>query len=296
MKKSFGSALILLLAATAAGQDREKKAYELLYDDVQLLKQQVQRLEKKADQAADDIRLIKDQVRDLLGQFKLFQSEQAKSREGLREVPAQYQALLEKLSQIDALLGRLAEDTASLKSKSPAAEVEEKVPARDERAPNVKKPNDPKTKEPAKKEDPAKEKTAVPAAPPPSNLSPIDVFNTAQADYEKGNYDLAIDGFAMYRESFPASPQADDAVYMIGECGYSQKKFAKAIDSFDDLIMTYPLSNRIAAAYLKKGLSLVELKKKDEAIAVLKFLVAKYPVEDEAKQAQQKLKELQERQ
>jgi len=296
MKKGLGAALVLLLAATAAGQDREKKAYELLYDDVQLLKQQVQRLEKKTDLAADDVRLIKDQVRELLGQFKLFQSEQAKSQEGLRAVPAQYQALLEKLSQIDALLIRLAEDTAALKSKSPAAEAEEKVPAKDDGAPNIKKPRDPKDKEPVKKGEAPKDKPAVPANPPPSNLSPIDVYNTALADYEKGNYDLAVDGFAMYRESFPASPQADDAVYMIGECGFSQKKFAKAIDSFDDLIMTYPLSNRIAAAYLKKGLSLAELKKKDEAIAVLKFLVAKYPVEDEAKQAQQKLKELQERQ
>ena len=59
--------------------------------------------------------------------------------------------------------------------------------------------------------------------------------------------------------------------------------------------MTYPLSDKIAAAYLKKGYALAELKKKDEAVAVLKFLVAKYPLEEEARQAQEKIKELQER-
>ena len=64
---------------------------------------------------------------------------------------------------------------------------------------------------------------------------------------------------------------------MIGECYFSQKKFDKAIEAFDDLIVNYPLSDKIAAAYWKKGLSLAELKKKDEAIAVLRLLITKYP-------------------
>jgi TolA-binding protein len=80
---------------------------------------------------------------------------------------------------------------------------------------------------------------------------------------------------------------------MIGECYYSQKKFAKTVDALDDLIVNYPLSDKIAAGYLKKGLALIELKKKDEAVAVLKFLVLKYPLEEEAKMAQEKIKELQ---
>ena len=79
MKKGLGAALVLLMALAAAAQDREKKTYELMYEDVQLLKQQVLRLEKKFDQSADDIRQLKDQVRDLLGQFRLLQSDQANS-------------------------------------------------------------------------------------------------------------------------------------------------------------------------------------------------------------------------
>jgi len=79
---------------------------------------------------------------------------------------------------------------------------------------------------------------------------------------------------------------------MIGECRYSQKKFAPAVESFDELIVNYPASNKIAATYLKKGYCLAELKRKDEAIAVLRFLVSKYPLDEEAKSAQQKIKEL----
>jgi tol-pal system protein YbgF len=291
MRKALGAALVLLLALAAAAQDREKKSYELMYEDVQLLKQQVLRLDKKMDQAGDELRQLREQVRDLLGQFRLLQADQSKSQEGLRNVPSQFQVLIDKLSQIEATLGRLGDDVAVLKTRPPAEDKAEPA-GKDDKAPGAKKPKD---KEPARKGETPKDKDgrSVPDVPPAANLKPEEVYNTAQADYEKGNYDLAVDGFAMYRESFPSSPKADNALYMIGECYYSQKKFAKAVDALDDLIMTYPLSDKIAAGYLKKGLALAELKKKDEAVAVLKFLMAKYPLEEEAKAAQEKLKELQ---
>ena len=289
MKKALGAALVLILAGSAAGQDREKKTYELLYEDVQLLKQQVQRLDKKLDGTVEDLRRIKDQLGDLQTLFKSLQTEQAKTSDGVRAVPAQYQALTERLGQIETLLIRMAEDVAALKSAPPAAAY-----------PEAQLPDEAPGKKPRDKEAPAKAKpdaaAGEPAAKPPvTNLSPMSVYDTAQADYSKSSYDLAIDGFTMYRESFPTSPQADNALYMIGECYYSQKKLQKSIDAMDDLIMTYPLSDKIEAAYLKKGYALAELKKKDEAVGVLKYLISRYPIAEEARQAQEKLRELQER-
>ncbi len=284
MKKALGAALAILLAAAAWGQDREKKTYELLYEDVQLLKVQMQRLEKKLNQTAEDVLGIKNQVRDALSRLEKLQSDQAKTQEGLRTIPAQFQVLIDKLTQVDALLTRVADDLSAFKAR-PTEEAEAPDKDKSEKNPAVKKPQE---KEPGAKEERS--------TPPVTNLSPQELFSTAMADYEKGNFDLAADGFSLYRESFPASPLADNALYMIGECAFSQKKLAKAIDAFDDLIMSYPQSDKIAAAYFKKGLSLIDLKKRDEAVAVLRFLVAKYPVEEEAKQAQAKLKELLERQ
>jgi len=284
MKKALGAALVFLLGAAAWGQDREKKTYELLYEDVQLLKVQMQRLEKKLNQSAEDILGLKNQVRDALSRLEKLQSDQAKTQEELRTIPAQFQVLIDKLSQIDTLLTRMADDLSAFKAPPPEeAEPAEKNKA--EKTSAVKKPKE--------KETGAKEERST---PPATNLSPQELFSTAMADYEKGNFDLAADGFSLYRESFPASPLADNALYMIGECAFSQKKLTKAVDAFDDLIMSYPQSDKIAAAYFKKSLSLIDLKKKDEAVAVLRFLIAKYPVEEEAKQAQAKLKELLERQ
>jgi tol-pal system protein YbgF len=114
----------------------------------------------------------------------------------------------------------------------------------------------------------------------------------AYSDYRKGNFELAIDGFKMYREQFPESPLADNSLYWIGECYFSQRKFAEAIEQFNELILNYPRGDKVPAAYLKKGISLTELGKKQEALSVFKLLISKYPLEEETKIAQEKIKEL----
>ena len=114
----------------------------------------------------------------------------------------------------------------------------------------------------------------------------------AYNDYLKGNFDLAVEGFRMYKDQFSDSPLADNALYWIGECFYSQRKFEDAINMFNDLILAYPQGDKIAAAYLKKGMSFAESGKKEEAIAAYKLLITKFPVEEETRIAQQKIKEL----
>jgi tol-pal system protein YbgF len=123
-------------------------------------------------------------------------------------------------------------------------------------------------------------------------LSPQEVYNLARSDYLKGNYQLAIEGFTIYIEHFPESPLADNAMYWIGECYFSQKEFEAAIDQFNQLILRYPEGDKIPAAYLKKGISLMELEQKEEALAVFRLLITKFPLEEETRIAQQKIKEI----
>jgi TolA-binding protein len=276
-----GLLAVALLAPAAPAQDRSKKAYELMYEDVQLLKIQTERIEKKLDQSAVDLKALGDLVRDLATQFKDFQKFQASNQEGWGEVPGQIRSVQEQLSQIESRLMQLAEDIQAVKEPPAAPEAEA--------AGTKPKPGD--------KTPPAKKLETEPAkkiVSPPSGQSPQEAFQAAMADYSKGSLELAEDGFSLYREMDPTSPRADNALYMIGECRYGRKKYASAIEAFDDLILTYPVSDKIAAAYLKKGFALAEMKKKTEAVAVLRLLLSKYPLEEEARQAQQKIKELQE--
>jgi tol-pal system protein YbgF len=282
--KILGAFFLSVLTLAAAGQDKSKKAYELVYDDVQVLKQQIQELRARLDQNAEEIRAIQDQIKAVADLVRQSMTGQAGILEGLQAVPAQYQDIVRKIDQLTLELQKIAADLAAARTaQAPPAVTAESDSKSMQQAPD-KRPSEPKPQ-------------PVPAqpAPPPPTISPQEAYSMAYNDYLKGNYDLAIESFKLYRAQFPGSPLADNALYWIGECRYSQRKFEEAVDAFDELILTYPQGDKAAAAHLKKGLAFVELGKKPEALAALKILVAKYPLEEESKIAQEKIKELTEK-
>jgi tol-pal system protein YbgF len=285
-KRLVGISLILILPLIGAGSGQRQKTYELIYKDVQLLRQQFQQLKKQIEKNTEDINFIKDQLAELLELAKLLQSEQASFKQEQRKIPAQSQIFLEKLETMNLQLIKLSEELIEIKraSQTPSEKPEPKASSQQKESP----PPEKKTKEENKEEQLEEETPTTPSA----RLSPAEVFNMAYSDYRNGNFELAIDGFKMYIEQFPESPLVDDSLYWIGECNFSQKKHEEAIEQFNELILNYPRGDKIPAAYLKKGLSLAELGKKEEALSVFKLLVSKFPLEEETKIAQQKIKEL----
>ncbi|MCX6571649.1 MAG: tol-pal system protein YbgF [Candidatus Aminicenantes bacterium] len=277
--KILGAFFLGVLTLAAAGQDKSKKAYELVYDDVQVLKQQIQELRARLDQNAEEIRAIQDQIKAVADLVRQSITGQAGILEGLQAVPAQYQDIVRKIDQLTLELQKIAADLAAARTaQAPPAVTAESNSKPVQQAPD-KTPPEPKPQ----------------PAPPPPTISPQEAYSMAYNDYLKGNYDLAVESFKLYRAQFPGSPLADNALYWIGECRYSQRKFEEAVDAFDELILTYPQGDKAAAAHLKKGLAFVELGKKPEALAALKILVAKYPLEEESKIAQEKIRELTEK-
>ncbi len=289
MGKKFFSGFILLLGlslALSGSQNKREKAYELIYKDVQLLKQQILALDKKIEQNAGEIKGIRDQLNELLDLTRQFQSEQASAREEQRRIPAQYQILLEKVETINTQISRFSEDLIEIKRVAlPLAKqvtVGEDSEENQTKSPPPQEQGEPSS-QPSEEEEP-------PSISP--NLSPNEVYNMARSDYLKGNFDLAIEGFMIYKSQFPESPLSDDALYWIGECYFSQEKYSEAIEYFNELILNYPNGDKIPTAYLKKGISLAEQEKKDEALSVFKLLITKFPLEEETKIAQQKIREL----
>ena len=291
MRRScLGAFLLAVLTLAAGAQDRSKKAIELVYDDVQILKQQVQEIRARLDQDAEVLRLLQEQLKTLTDLVRQSAAGQSSLEEGLRAVPAQYQDLLRKLDQLTLDLQKISADLAARAPLgAPAGQAPAEAAAGQPAAPSPVKP-------PAANPTQAGAQAAVPAptAPAPT-MSPQEAYSVAYNDYLKGNYDLAVESFKLYRKQFPESPLADNALYWIGECRYSQRKFEEAIDAFDELILKYPQGDKAAAAYLKKGLSFIELGRKPEALASLRLLVAKYPLEEEARIAQDKIRELTEK-
>lgn len=131
-------------------------------------------------------------------------------------------------------------------------------------------------------------------APMPGGGSPAPdvLYRQATADYQKGQFDLARQGFEEYVQSYPKTDLADDAAYWVGECYMAQKKWREAIGAFDGLVKGWPTGNKVPSARLKKAVAHLELGEKAQAIVQLQAVVHEYPGSDEAKSARQRLKAL----
>ncbi len=131
-----------------------------------------------------------------------------------------------------------------------------------------------------------------PETPESMTQSPESIYFTAYSDYLKKNYDLAIKGFKQFISLFPQNGLADNSLYWVGECYYAQRMFQDAVTTFGELIETYNDGDKIPAATLKKGFALIEMGNGSEGVNVLKGLITKFPLSEEASLAQQKIKDI----
>ena len=287
MLKRISAGLVLAFLSTIllSGQSKEKKVYELIYNDIQLLKQQLQRLDQQIQQNREDIYTLQKQITEILNLSRLSRTEQAKLVSEQQKLPIQYLNILEKFESLSSNLADLSQKLMEIQRATVTPQEEESGEQSAQLLPPPEKTGETTEKTLEEIQDP-------PASVLPANLSAKEVYDMALQDYRKGNFQLAIDGFSIYRDHFSESPLADNAVYWIGECYFSQEKYEEAITQFNDLILNYSQGDKIPAAYLKKGISLINQGKKEEALAVLKTMISKFPLEDETAIAQQKIKEL----
>ncbi|MEA2164012.1 MAG: hypothetical protein QOK37_2139 [Thermoanaerobaculia bacterium] len=134
------------------------------------------------------------------------------------------------------------------------------------------------------------EMTVQPPAMPAED--PVQVYQSAFRDYQRGNYDLAIAGFRDFVSRNPNSELSGNAAYWIGESLYSQKKYREAIQQFDTVVTRYPKSDKVAGALLKKGYGYIALGEKSQGIVQLQYVVHEHATSPEAALARQKLKSL----
>jgi len=120
-------------------------------------------------------------------------------------------------------------------------------------------------------EDPPR-KPVVAAGP-----SVTDIYNQSRIDYTQGRYALAISGFQDVLATDPNGDLADNALYWVGESYFAQRQYERAIDSFDTVIREYPDSNKRSDAYLKKAMSLENMKRRSEAMLMYELIIEQFP-------------------
>lgn len=133
--------------------------------------------------------------------------------------------------------------------------------------------------------------TTTSPEPVPSE-NPVDVYQAAYRDYQRGNFDLAIAGFRDFIGQAPNSDLADNASYWIGESLFSQQKYREAIAQFDSVVTQFPRSDKVPGALLKKGFSYLNLNERAQGIVQLQYVVHEHPTSSEAALARQRLGQL----
>ena len=141
---------------------------------------------------------------------------------------------------------------------------------------------------PASAPQPAVTEVNVPA----TSENPMEVYQAAYRDYQRGNYDLALSGFRDFLAKYPNSELSANAEYWIGESLYSQKKYSESIEQFNGVVNRYPKSDKAPAALLKKGYAYLAMNDRPRAIVQFQYVVHEYPNSRESALAKDRLRQL----
>lgn len=113
------------------------------------------------------------------------------------------------------------------------------------------------------------------AVDPGAGGSPKQLYDTALGHMLQQDFGAAQAGFRDFLRLYPKDPQAANALFWLGETHYAQKNYADAAEAFDLVVSAYGSSNKAADAQLKRGMSLAQLGKRQDACTALRG-VAKF--------------------
>lgn len=248
--------LLLLASLDTAGladqKDRDaqlKLALDELKAEVIVLGRQVRSMQESTDKNSGQLNTLITQIADNVNAIRQAQS---RSNEASNSAMQSVGGLGEQISSTNQRIDRVSEQLAQLKK---LVENLPKLPTFIEITPG----------------------------------NPDQLFAAAYGDYSKGNYDLAIDEFRRYVETYPSSEMADNAQFWIGECYYGKKKFEEAIVEFDKVSLTFPKGDKVPAARFKKGMALLDLGQIEAARAEFTAIIRLYKTSNEAVLAKQQL-------
>jgi len=119
--------------------------------------------------------------------------------------------------------------------------------------------------------------------------APRELYSQAYADFARGNYDLAIQGFAEYMKNYPGTDFTDNAQYWIGECLYGKKEYEEAIEAWNALFRDFEDSDKVPDGRVKKGMALERLGRRSQALVEYRYVVDRYPASPAARIARERL-------
>ncbi|MGI9331592.1 MAG: tol-pal system protein YbgF [Gammaproteobacteria bacterium] len=118
------------------------------------------------------------------------------------------------------------------------------------------------------------------------------VYEAAFEQLKSGRYSAAAAGFQAYLRDHPNGRYGANAQYWLGETHYVEQRYAKALETFGQVIARYPRSDKAADALLKSGYILQEQGQRDRARQMLNDVLSRHPNSRAAELARERLAQL----
>lgn len=259
MRRVALALMMLCLAAPARAANRELDRLQI---QVAGLQNQLAELQRTSEESVREVRRLNEQLAE----------QNASMKKALQDQRIQEEALASALKDLN---DRLAEMNERYQAMRAAAPPPESMPA-------AGSPAGPGGGNPSGSSGSAQ----VPAAPAPA---PRELYSQAYADFARGNYDLAIQGFNEYIKNYPNTDFTDNAQYWIGECLYGKKQFAEAIEAWNVLFRDYATSDKLPDARVKKGMALEKVGRRSQALIEYRYVIDKFPTTQAARIARERL-------
>ena len=278
----------LLLTALSIPAHAESKEMIELQTQVQQLLDMVQRLQSTLDTRMGVMQHLVEQTNDATTQMaatvnalQLKINAQTDANNGkLDTVSGQVQSLNDSVDELKSRIAKLDKTVQDLQAQLQAMQT----------PPPTTGPTGQAAGQPG---DPNAPQGAAPEAPPAPVAPPLkDTYQAGVRDFNAAHYDVASSEFQDVLHYYPNDDLAGNAQFYLGEIAYHQQNYADAVKDYNAVIEGFPGSPKAPAAQLRKGLSLIELGKRDTGIHELRSLIQRHPQTPEANQARSKLNAL----
>ena len=134
--------------------------------------------------------------------------------------------------------------------------------------------------------------TTAEQTPEKPALLPSEMYNQALADFNKQSYDLAVEGFKLYINTYPEGENIDQAYVYLGDAYTAQEQAKPAAIAYATILQKFPKSKLTATARLKYARSIIPLGKTEEAKRYLNSVVQDFGRSPEARLAKEELAKL----
>lgn len=280
--------LVAGLAATPAAAAAQSREQQQIFAELRVLQEQVQQLRTAVNALAEQQKAANARMD---AQADASRKNYADELQLVRELSSSVEALGQKVQSNSAQVTKLSQELPPLRDGlnmlqqliSQIASQLQPMAAADPNASATGGGGPPPGANPP-------QKTPAPTGGGSIPPSPATYWNSAMSYYAVGQWDLAVDAFKDFIQKFPASPDAADAQFFIGESYYQAGKTKDALAAYTAVVSNYKDSPRVPDAYFKQGGCYQQLNQRADAIRVYQLVVKDYPNSSAALQATQVLK------